>query len=87
MIHIRKTLSLLVIILLAFQINSYSQTGPGGVGNSTSNLVWLEADSLTGLSDGDDITTWSDGSGNALDFSQPDPAFKPVYKANMISYF
>ncbi|MCK4698875.1 MAG: hypothetical protein KAT38_01010, partial [Bacteroidales bacterium] len=85
MIRIRKTLSLLIIILLAFQINSYSQTGPGGVGNSTSNLVWLEADSLTGLSDGDDITTWSDGSGNALDFSQPDPAYKPIYKANILN--
>ncbi len=64
MIRLRKTLSLLVIILIALQINSYSQTGPGGVGSSASNLVWLEADSLTGLSDGEDITTWSDGSGN-----------------------
>ena len=85
MIRIRKTLSFFVIFLLALQFNSYSQTGPGGVGNSTSNLVWLEADSLTGLSDGDDITTWGDGSGNALDFSQPDPAFKPIYKADILN--
>ena len=85
MIRLRKTLSLLVIILLAIQTNSYSQTGPGGVGNSASNLVWLEADSLTGLSDEDDITTWSDGSGNALDFSQPDPTYKPIYKANILN--
>jgi hypothetical protein len=85
MVRLRKTLSLFVIILLALQINSYSQTGPGGVGSSTSNLVWLEADSLAGLTDGEAITTWSDGSGNNLDFSQPDPAYKPIYKANILN--
>jgi len=45
--------------------------GPGGIGypdNSISgqpeNTLWLKADQLTGLNDGDLVTTWQDQSGN-----------------------
>ncbi|MCK4464669.1 MAG: hypothetical protein KAU83_03070, partial [Bacteroidales bacterium] len=77
------------ILLLYFTLlicsSSYAQTGPGGVGNSTSNIVWLVGDSLASLSDGDNITTWPDGSGNANDLSQPNAIFTPVYKVNILN--
>ena len=48
--------------------------GPGGVGypdNSITgqpeNTLWLKADELTGLEDGDLVTTWTDMSGNEND--------------------
>ncbi len=41
-----------------------TQTGAGGVGNASSNGLWLRADALT-LSNLDPVTTWFDLSGNA----------------------
>ncbi len=44
--------------------------GPGGVGDvtATSSLVlWLDANRITGLSDNDDVTTWCDASSYAND--------------------
>ena len=46
-----------------------AQTGPGGVGTNdgTSNLeLWLDASDLS-LSDGDDVSSWTDVSGNGND--------------------
>lgn len=40
-------------------------TGPGGVGNSLDNQLWLKADDLT-LTDGASVTSWADASGNGL---------------------
>ncbi len=51
-----------LLIFINFK-NTNSQTGPGGVGNSSSNGLWLKADDLT-LSNGSNIPTWSDASGN-----------------------
>ena len=61
------------------------QTGPGGVGTSGSNIIWLTADSLYTLTDGDNISLWPDGSGNSSDFSQPDPSYTPIYKVNILN--
>ncbi|ALJ05012.1 hypothetical protein APS56_07690 [Pseudalgibacter alginicilyticus] len=49
-------------VLLLFNI-IYSQTGPGGVGNNTSNGLWLTADNLP-LTNNDFVDTWFDASGN-----------------------
>lgn len=49
----------------------YSQTGPGGIGNTdgSSNLVlWLDADEVSGVN-GTTITTWNDQSGNSNNFT------------------
>ncbi|MEQ8324013.1 MAG: Calx-beta domain-containing protein [Vicingaceae bacterium] len=62
-----------------------AQTGPGGVGDNSSNLLWLESDSITGLVDDDDVTTWTDGSSNGNDLSQPNATFKPVYKTAIVN--
>lgn len=63
----------------------HGYTGPGGVGNNTSNVLWVKADEITGIADGNDITTWNDNSGNSNNFSQPDASFKPIYKTNIIN--
>jgi hypothetical protein len=75
------------ILSVFLHINLFSQTGPGGVGSSTSNVLWLEADAITSLADGNDITTWTDGSGNTNDVSQPNASFKPIYKTNILNGF
>ncbi|GAL68038.1 hypothetical protein JCM19301_1753 [Jejuia pallidilutea] len=48
---------------LAFFNICYSQVGPGGVGNSASNGLWLKADDIT-LANGSLVNTWTDASGN-----------------------
>ncbi len=63
----------------------FSQTGPGGVGSSSSNVVWLRSDEITGLTDGADVLTWNDGSGNSNTFSQPSSTFSPVYRTGVIN--
>jgi len=48
--------------------------GPGGVGNSETNLLWLDVFNIngrgvTGPTDGSTINTWVDNSGNGFDFT------------------
>jgi parallel beta-helix repeat protein len=45
-------------------------------------LVWLQADRITGLANGDDVGTWSDLSGNGKDFTQGTAAACPHYTTN-----
>ena len=74
-----------VFFLFAFYINA--QTGPGGVGNSTSNILWLKSEDISALIDGDDITSWIDASGNSNTVSQPTSTFRPVYKTSILNGF
>ena len=74
-----------VFFLFAFYINA--QTGPGGVGNSTSNILWLKSEDISSLVDGDDITSWIDASGNSNTVSQPTSTFRPVYKTSILNGF
>jgi hypothetical protein len=54
----------LLISLLFFSIHTtYSQTGPGGVGSSVNNKLWLAADKGVSLT-GPNVTSWADQSGN-----------------------
>ncbi|MCD6556859.1 MAG: hypothetical protein J7K64_06660, partial [Bacteroidales bacterium] len=74
-----------IIILNILSFNIIAQTGPGGVGNSDGttgqpqNVLWLDASSL-GLSDGADIATWADLSGNNNNLSQSTAGFTPIFK-------
>jgi hypothetical protein len=45
--------------------------------------LWLKADAITGLNDGDAITTWSDSSGNGYDLTQSTAGYKPLYKTDI----
>ncbi len=47
--------------------------------------MWLKADAITGLNDGDSITTWSDSSGNSNDATQSTGSKKPVYKTSQVN--
>lgn len=41
-------------------------TGPGGIGNSSNNRLWLRAHDITGVANGGAVSTWNDFSGNGL---------------------
>ena len=44
--------------------------------------LWLKADAIIGLNDGDAISTWADSSGNAYDFTQTGDS-RPLYKTGI----
>ncbi len=58
----------IVCLLLSLSITTtYAQDGPGGIGSTdgTSNLsLWLDAGTISGVSEGADISSWADQSGN-----------------------
>lgn len=58
----------------------YAQTGPGGVGSSSNNVIWLNGDDIT-LSSSPNISSWNDQSGNNNDFTQGVASSQP-YKVN-----
>jgi hypothetical protein len=87
---LRQSLPLLCTMLLGF--TAHAQTGPGGVGNSTSNRLWLRADATVFnnagtvlAADGDLVQQWNDRSGNSNNASQATPANRPTYKVNIIN--
>jgi hypothetical protein len=47
--------------------------------------LWLDANQITGLSDGDAVGTWSDKSGQENDATQSDASYKPTYKTNIVN--
>jgi hypothetical protein len=51
----------------------------------TGLILWLEADAITALSDGDPVTTWEDASGENNDASQATGSNKPLYQTNEIN--
>ena len=49
-------------------------------------MLWLKADAITGHSDADDLTAWSDSSGEGHDVVVPSTAARrPHYKTNIIN--
>ena len=48
-------------------------------------VLWLDADQIIGLNDGDSVTTWEDMSTNSKDATQSDAAKKPTYETNEIN--
>jgi hypothetical protein len=75
----------ILFLFLILAIPLHSQTGPGGVGSSSSNILWLQANDITGLTSGDDVATWADGSGNGNTLTQPNSSFTPVYQTGIIN--
>ncbi|MDX1350875.1 MAG: T9SS type A sorting domain-containing protein [Putridiphycobacter sp.] len=72
-----KTLLSQVFILTIIAI-SHAQTGPGGVGNTSSNGLWLRADNINQVNN-TDVATWLDGSGNSNDANQITVSLQPNY--------
>ena len=61
-----------------------AQTGPGGVGNSTSNILWLRADSGV-LAPTFGVQQWTDMSGNGNHAAQTDGARQPLLATNVMN--
>ncbi len=75
-------------VALSFAFPSLSQTGPGGVGTSTNNVLWLDANSGITQSGGL-VSQWNDRSGNSNHALLPGsiPTAKPAYvSASVNSY-
>jgi hypothetical protein len=84
---------LLVLFCAVLPFFVLAQTGPGGVGNTLGsgqprNVLWLDASKLP-LTDGNDITTWSDLSGNANNLTTTaaiSPQFENTTPLNGLGY-
>ncbi len=70
----------------------YSQTGPGGVGNSTNNVLWLDptfgvySNAGTTLAvNNDNVQQWNDRSGNGRNASQGTAGNRPNYITNSLN--
>lgn len=74
---------LALVFLLACTLLS-AQTGPGGVGNSSTNILWLDANSgvTAPLAD---VSAWADRSGNNNNASQGTANLRPVLTANTVN--
>ena len=76
----------LIIISFIFPFCIQAQTGPGGVGNSVTNVLWLRADSGTSTTmNGQSISMWNDLSGNSNHVSQSTLAQQPLYQSNILN--
>ena len=78
--------------LLLITSEIHGQTGPGGVGNSSSNRLWLKADmgvysdaGITFASSGDQIQQWNDYSGNGFNAVQSNASYKPLYQTGIVN--
>lgn len=64
----------------------FSQTGPAGVGDNTSNVLWLKADGGTSSKvNGDPVSFWIDESGNGNTVAQGNANQQPIYLTNGIN--
>jgi hypothetical protein len=85
--------SLISLFFVVLSVAGFAQTGPGGVGNTLGvgqprNVIWLDASAL-GLSDGNDILSWPDLSGNVNNFSTTaaiSPQFENSTPLNGLGY-
>lgn len=85
----------IVIVLFSFiPLILLSQTGPGGVLNSTNNVFWLKADAgayndagITLATNGQSIRQWNDNSGNTKNFDEASVGQQPVFTAGVMNGF
>lgn len=69
-----------------------AQTGPGGIGSSTTNVLWLSADygaysdaGVTPAVNNDNVRQWNDRSGNGKNASQATSGNRPNYLTNTVN--
>ncbi len=72
------TKSFLTVAFALLNFVALAQFGPGGVGNSSNNGIWLRADALS-LANGASVTSWTDRSGNANNADNGVVAEQPVF--------
>ncbi|MFD1551137.1 hypothetical protein DNU06_03935 [Putridiphycobacter roseus] len=71
-------LVIFISLVLFFADSGSSQTGPGGVGNSTNNGLWLKADDILQLNN-TAVSLWTDFSGNNNDAKQNSTTTQPIF--------
>ena len=83
---------LFLIPFLVIQTAFFSQTGPAGVGASSSNVLWLKADvgtfsnaGTTASTAGGTVQQWNDQSGNSKHAIQLTAGFKPTWQTNIFN--
>lgn len=65
---------------------SFGYVGPGGVGNSVDNVLWLRANSGTSTTtNGSSISSWNDQSGNTNHALQATGAQQPQFQSSVIN--
>ncbi|MGB8492198.1 MAG: hypothetical protein WCE64_14165, partial [Bacteroidales bacterium] len=83
----------MLIIFLSSELSVLiAQTGPGGVGDATTNSLWLKADTgvytdagITPAVNGNSVQRWNDFSGNNNHANQTSNANKPIYSVNIVN--
>jgi hypothetical protein len=82
----------LFLFITVCHTTSTAQTGPGGVGNSSNNVLWLDANYLVFTDTGrtkalntNNIQQWNDRSGNGKHAIQTNTANKPNYRTNSLN--
>ena len=70
--------------MMILSIINYGQTGAAGVGNSSTNVIWVDANRLT-LTNGTPVSSFTDVSGNGNNFAQSTSAKRPVYTTNVVN--
>ena len=58
------------LVFIFFLLTKGFSQSPGGVGNSTTNILWLKADA--GITGATPVTAWADQSGNGNNSSDVD---------------
>lgn len=69
------------LLLILLPLIGTSQTGPGGVGSSTNNKLWLDANRGITVS-GTSVTAWADQSGNGFVATPTAVISRPAYVSN-----
>ncbi len=62
----------------------FAQTGPAGVGSSTNNIIWLDANDIS-QADNTDVTSWTDRSGNTVTFIDTGNGNPPSFQTGEVN--
>ncbi|MCC6372936.1 MAG: T9SS type A sorting domain-containing protein [Bacteroidia bacterium] len=71
----------LLVFICFCGIWASAQTGPGGVGSTTNNKLWLDANRGVTVS-GTSVTAWADQSGNAFNAAPSAVVARPAFVSN-----